>query len=53
MALHPSHVKGFAAFQLAVHIDQHPLERFQVEAAPTVAQGVVPEGALGADPGWP
>ena len=53
MALHPSHVKGFAAFQPAVHIDQHPLERFQVEAAPTVAQGVVPEGALGADPGWP
>jgi len=50
MALDPSRIKSFAAFQSAVEIDQHALQRFQVKAASTIAQRVVTEGALGADP---
>lgn len=50
MPLDASRVQGFTALQATIHIHQHRLQGFQVEAAQTVAQGVIPEGALGANP---
>src|SRR5438045_1698405 len=50
VALDSSGIEGLAAFETAVDIYQHPLERVQVEARQTVAQGVVAEGARSANP---
>src|SRR5204862_6133540 len=50
VGLDSSGIEGLAAVETAVDIYQHPLERVQVEARQTVAQGVVAEGARSANP---
>jgi hypothetical protein len=43
-------IEDLAALEPAVHVHPQGLERIQIETAQAVAQGVVPESALGTDP---
>jgi hypothetical protein len=49
MALHPPFIKSLAAFQAAVAIHQQGFQWGQVEAAQTVAQGIIMNAPLDAD----
>ena len=49
-ALHAARVERLIALQRPVDLNQHPLQALQMKAGEAVAQHVVAEGALGADP---
>src|SRR5207244_5253191 len=48
--LHAAFLEGLAAFQGAVALDQHFCQAGHIEAAQTIAQPVIAEAAITADP---
>ena len=49
-ALDAARIESFGALQTAIDVDQNLLQRVEMETAQAVAEGVIAEGSIGADP---